>query len=448
MNPSVTMPCGFDQDFLLLAVALRPMLRSVWWISILPIPVLLLGYHYRDRLTSKLKWAWTLLAVLFAMGLLGIAAHVASSNIAEPPQWDFQLYWLLGRAAAVGVDPYDTESLRELARPLNSDEDFLAEVLCVHPPPSLLLYAPLGWFDIQTACFLWYVFHAGILVLDVFLLWRLLLREDGPAGLLLTVVLLMGLRASLTTVVFAQVSFLLLLLFLLFWRSPTRFWGGFWLGAGIFVKPVLAPFALWMLPCRHWRGVAGVALACGAACTAAILMLGWDSFFAYFTHNPLVYDMPDYYYTEVINQSLLATMLRWTGHDLTLASPYSNLPFILSALVLTAATVALLIVLPRERFHWGLALLLVLCLLLFPKTLTHYAVLLVVPVMLTWSQRDEMPGGAIAVVGFATLTYVLVGAKLVFWAMLLNWLVLAAVAVRLARPLRKPVRQIDAKPPV
>ena len=41
------------------------------------------------------------------------------SNIADPPEWDFKLYWLYGQALAQGLSPYQHTNLLRIAQPLN-----------------------------------------------------------------------------------------------------------------------------------------------------------------------------------------------------------------------------------------------------------------------------------------------------------------------------------------
>lgn len=94
----------------------------------------------------------------------------------------------------------------------------------------------------------------------------------------------------------------------------------------------------------------------------------------------------------------------------------------------------------------ALALTLLLALLLYPATLEHYSVLLLVPMLLLWMYRRNLPGGVWGVMTFITLVYGLVGyqnGNYVFAAIALNWGVLAGIGVWL---LVNQTRQPDLSP--
>ena len=164
---------------------------------------------------------------------------------------------------------------------------------------------PLGWFDIHTAYALWYLFHSAVLLLVIVMLWRLFQESNGVFGLLLTTVLVLLLRSTYSTISHGQVNLLALLFLLLFWRENGRLWGGVWLALGVLVKPVLVFLLLYPVLRRQWRVLTGVLVASILVSLLTILVFGLMRFFEYFTANPIANDMPEYLYTEPIDQSLL-----------------------------------------------------------------------------------------------------------------------------------------------
>jgi hypothetical protein len=273
--------------------------------------------------------------------------------------------------------------------------------------------------------------HATILVLVIILLWKTFLGESGLMGLALAAALVFMIRATLSTLAFGQTNFLVLLMLLLFWRDRERERGGIWLALGIFTKPFLAFLLVYLLLQRHWRAIASTIFALAAISLLSIVVFGPATFSSYFTANPVA-KMPDYVYTEMLNQSLLATILRLTEYDFSDTSPLTYPTFIALTLILAGITSWLVYRLDASHADWMLALTLSLALLLYPATLEHYSVLLIVPILLLWTHRQELIGGLWGVVVFITLTYVLIsyrGGNYVFFATALNWFVLAGIGI-------------------
>jgi hypothetical protein len=135
-----------------------------------------------------------------------------------------------------------------------------------------------------------------------------------------------------------------------------------------------------------------------------------------------------------VNQSLHSTIVRMLGVPDTHNSPLDvPLTLVLSgALVLVALWIAW-----RARgsaLPWGLAHLLLVNLLVYPGSLQHYHLLLLVPMLLAWSERDRLPGGTRGTIALITVTWALclvpTGAA-VFWAYVVWWVVTLRQSLRL-----------------
>ena len=255
-------------------------------------------------------------------------------------------------------------------------------------------------------------------------MWRLAFH-DGAWELLLVALLTLLLHSTRETVRCTQVNFLSLLLLLAFWETRQRAIGGLWLGLAIVVKPVFFLLPVYLLIRRHWATLGGLVATAIATCAFSIAAFGPRMFFSYFTANPVTLDVPDYFYTETVNQSLLATTLRWTQLDLAIHSPYDNPLFWSLAALLTGVTLWVTWRAPAGADDWLLGTWLLLSLLLFPKTLAHYGVLLLLPILLLWAHRHHFPGGAWMVAGLIGLLYISVYAEQATGGMILVWLALA-----------------------
>ena len=170
--------------------------------------------------------------------------------------------------------------------------------------------------------------------------------------------------------------------------------------------------------------------ALAAASLLTIAVFGWTLFTRYFTANPVVKHMPASLYTEDINQSLLAAVLRVTSADLSRTSPFGHPLFLGIASLLALASAFLIFRRRTQEDDVSLALISVLGLLLFPKTLAHYAVLMLPALFCAWKIRLRFPGGPWAAGVFSSAVFGLVGARQAFWGFALGWTMFVAVMVR------------------
>ena len=114
-----------------------------------------------------------------------------------------------------------------------------------------------------------------------------------------------------------------------------------------------------------------------------------------------------------------------TNYDFSGTSPVTNPIYLVSALILVVVSTWIVHRLDKAHEVWGLAIMLHLALMVYPATLDHYTVLLIVPMLLLWRQRADLPFGTLGVAALIVLEYVMVAhTSTVFLAILLNWMVL------------------------
>lgn len=398
------------------------------WLPLVYIPFMLIGYHYRNQYSKMLRVAYTGL-LLVIIGIFTVAAFQRMrANIVEPPVWDFHLFWTFGRASAEGMNPYEQDNLLRLAASLNPDESLIAEFYFFHAPPTLFLFAPLGWFDINTAYLVWYVLNGIVLLLNIFLIWRLFADDRSLLSLLFVVGIVMGTAPTITNLYYGQLNFLLLLLVLLLWRDRDKPIAGMWFVLGIFVKPIILILGLYFLLRRRWQSL-GIALVTGMVVySATSLVYGANLFAGYLSNNPIISSMPLYLYNGPVNQSLLATILRLTDTDLGSGLPLLQPLFLIVAAILTLLTAWLVYREREDSTGTGVVLTLALALLIFPKTLTHYSFLLLLPLFLVWKNRETLSGGLFVALAFFTMVEILMrieSGRLTFFAYLLTWCFIA-----------------------
>lgn len=417
----------------LMALVLSDLLRwwvFRWWLALPVLPALLMGFHLRDRLGRTAWFAWFGLAVSLILVFGGKIVLTMVANVVDPPEWDFQLFWLFGRATVLGLSPYDHESLLRLAGSLQPSAAFLKELYFFHSPPTLFLFAPLGWFDLREAYLTWYVLLSVSFILDVILLRRLFLPATGPAGLLLAAALSLMLRSTVTSFLFGQTNVIVLLLLLLFWSQYARARSGAWLAFAVLIKPLPVFFLAHLALLGRWRTLALTFGVSALACLAAVGVFGLKMVLPYFVSNPILSSMPPGLYSEDMNQSLFATILRTARQGVDGASPTVYAVFLIAALLQLGVTAWLLSRIGSRCPDLALALTMGVALLVFPKTLEHYGLFLLPSFFLLWRYRGAQLGATSLLCVVIAVAYALNGRGFVFACILLTWLLLVSLAIR------------------
>jgi hypothetical protein len=252
----------------------------------------------------------------------------------------------------------------------------------------MFLFLPLGWFNLRPAAMLWQLFHLLVLMADAWLLWRVFMHSMGKPGLLLAFALLLLMFATELNFSYAQTNGLLLLFVLLFWRDHAQPHAGVWLALAVVVKPIAAVLGLVLLSHRHGRALlmaAGVLL---IVSLAAAVVFGPNAFTQFITNGPTT-RQPNWVYSEQVNQSLLAFILRTQGGPPTTGSPIMQPVFLVLSALMSLLSAWLIWRLPRTQGAWAIAIALSLGLLIYPATLNHYSMLLVPPLVLVWQSRGQ-----------------------------------------------------------
>ncbi len=391
------------------------------------LPLTLLGMYYYPKLPKITQRAYVLfLAVIIAVFSLALVQSMRE-NIENPREWDFLGFWLHGTTAAQGKNFYDPANAQQLTQNMVVSDDFRIEIVDVgfwYPPPSIFIFLPLGWFDLQTALLLWYVANSLVLIVTIILLHRWLLPQSGRLGLLFVASLMLMLHSVYTTVSYAQTNFLLLLAIVLFVHDRHIARAGLWLALAVLIKPFAAVLLVYLILRRKWSAIGVVIATAILASLATILVFGTDNFLSYFRGSSVT-KLPDYIYTEITNPSLLATILRVTSYEFGSSSPMLHPVFLITGLAMGLITLWSVYRLNRSNEDLTISLLLVFAIIVYPASQLFYSVLLILPVLWLW-QKHRLLFGSNWVIPFGLITaiYVLLVVRdggLTFGANLLVW---------------------------
>ena len=341
----------------------------------------------------------------YALGILsGIACIVilyylyqSWSTFHDIVEWDFLAFYVYGKAGADGLAFYDpasfTHILAAIHMPYAVTSEFNASIIQVgfcYPPTTMLMLAPIGFLDLNTANIVWRIFVLSFLVIDMILLYRIFrISESRWFQVMLVVALTMTLPGSSTTVALSQTNFFLLFFILLIYKEPDNWKAGMFLALAIIVKPIAAVWFLYFLINRKWKPILSFAVTGVLIVGISIVWFGFDNFLTFFT-SPPTSRIPGAVYTETINQSMNAVFSRISmqiGMD-SLFSQVNKIVIVISLILVIFTCIAsykLVKTNPKASF----LIFLPLSLLIYPGCLMHYAVLLMPLFFFIITQRDN-----------------------------------------------------------
>ncbi len=388
------------------------------------VPLLLVLWSAGGRLRRS-PWPAVVVLLWYGFGL----GHAAAGNVHEPREWDYGCFWLYGHVAAAHQNLYDPAVFARFATPFTPSDEFRAAVLTVgfpYPPPTIALFLPLGFIDsVPAGLAIWYGAQFAALGAAAWVLARTFMPAEGWRSVLLILALVAALPATLMTVDNAQTNFILLLLVALALRYRATSAGAIWELLAVWVKPYAAALLLLDTVRRQWRRLLVALLTAAVSFAAVALVLGPATLTSFVQANPAARE-PAYAFTENLNQSLLAFVLRLHAvlpqHVSALHEPL----FVAGALLLTGLTVALCARAPAQS-EAAFAASLLLGLIVYPGALSSYGVVLAVPFLVLWRNRDAFPGRSATVAAIVAVAVVLQSGLLQrgFEANVLSWLACA-----------------------
>ncbi len=403
-------------------------------LATLATPLVVFAFFY----FKKRKQPWLTVVTVYLLMMIGVSlfgvGELIYQNYPQPWEWDFLSFWLNGRVGISGENFYNVSNYQALSLPYEPSEEFRTEIIDVgfwYPPFTMFLFLPLALFDLGGAYLFWQALNFLLLLGCVYELWRLFLREYGWLGFLAIAVLMLRLKPTELTFYYAQTNFFAMLFFLLFWRNRMKSQGGAWLALSVVVKPYLAFLYFYPLITKRWKTLIVGILSLGALLFFSIVAFGLDTFKSYLS-NPTP-QVPGWIYTELTNQSLLATILRLThqtGDRLSLLNPW----YLGISLLLVLVTA--MVVFRQERDNnndgWAALSMLFLALIIYPANQVFYSVFLIMPVVLLLKRVDRDKRGGVIIFFMASFIYLLSGFRsgaYMFYANIFAWFICIVFAL-------------------
>jgi len=306
------------------------------------------------------------------------------STFTDIVEWDFLAFYVYGKAGADGLAFYDptsfTNILTTIHLPFSAGSDFNASIIQVgvcYPPTTMLLLAPLGYLDLETANVVWRLFVLSFLIIDMVLIYRIYkLNQSKWIQALIVIVLTMILPGSSTTMALSQTNFFLLFFLLLIYKDPDNWKAGIFLALAIVVKPIAAVWGIYFLINRKWKPIFSSVITGILLVLITVIWFGFDNFLTFFT-SPPTSRIPGDVFIETINQSMNAVFSR-----ISIQLGFNSLFSYINWIVLSVSIILLLLTcIASRRLNTAnpkaaFLIFLPLSLLIYPGCLMHYAVLL------------------------------------------------------------------------
>ena len=360
---------------------------------------------------------------------VGFLFYKVLLTLTHPREWDFLAYYLWSRLAGSDLPIYSPESsqtvLSGLQLPISPTADFLSVVVLVGPnqTPAALLWYRLLIADrsFETAHVIWMVVNIGFLGVCCFLLARCL--GKGPPTTVPLLFPVIAFAPVTGTIIFlSQTAFVIMALIAAAWLSLERARAGAFLALGSLLKPIVGLVGLYFLIRRRLKPIiAAIGIGTGSLLLSG-LFVGMNEVPKYFKGD-FVSRTPLWVFSESINQSLLAVILRFHAPTASSSKPVFDPVFLGVALTLILATVALgWREMPNQNRLVFLHVL-TLALLIYPGTLQFYSFFLFLPwlYLASHARREGIPAILLALGlwgGIGLISYSAFTANLATWTAL------------------------------
>lgn len=316
--------------------------------------------------------------------------------------WDFTSFYLWANVAVQGQNFYLPEASQlvfgSLELPNADFKDFIEGIVNVgflFPPPTLFYFYILGFFNYETALMIWTCVILLFLIGSMTHVYKHWFIGYKISGLLLVVTLFLLFPSVKFTIICSQTNFILLFWFLLLFHFADQKYAGIFLALAFLTKPFMLIFGLYFLISKNWKAIVYFIGTGGLLSIVSIIAFGTNTFISYFTNNP-TQRLPHWQYSEDINQSLHAILLR--AGLISLDSPVIYLVIFLTILV--SAFVYSIYLFRRNLKTQVWVVLMLTGLLIYPGTLSYYSVILLFIILPLVVEKIQLPALIIPSVGF------------------------------------------------
>ncbi len=369
----------------------RDILHQPYFASFLAVAVCICFYILKAENKNFRKIVWIAYSLLFILTIAILIGNILI-RLSHPQIWDFTAFYLYGKVADAGYDYYLPENFHlvynTLTLPPLPYREFVEEVVnagFLYPPPTILLFAPLGFLSYNTALITWTIFNLFFAIGCIYLAYDLFFKKYKLNGLMLVTMLFFLLSPVRQTISFSQTNFILFFLLLLMYKYSDRKFAGILLALAVFTKPYVIVFGLFFLLRKQWKTISYFIISSLVLVGITALLFGVKPFISYIFNNPSK-RLPAWVFSEDINQSLHAVLLRLNFIEFDKPLIYT----IISAGVFLVTAFYLFYLLKKKLYDYIWAILLLVALLIYPGTLSYYGVLLLFIIFQIFDEKSPL----------------------------------------------------------
>lgn len=321
---------------------------------------------------------------------------------------DYLQDYLIGKAVLEGEMPYQNISnLKKIFYPDN--QNIVFDHPTPHPPTLIPILIPLSLFDYQISASLWLIFSLLALVGSVFLLSSLLGGESKWTRPLFVFLFLISADPIRRELIVGQYSILILFLILLFvyaLRKGRFRLAGVCLGLSFTIKLFGVFLFAYLFFTRKWLVLLYSLVTYAVFFLISLGLLGFETIVYYF--SSVVPKVKEIYAVSCSNISLTTIGNRlFVGTDSsalegTNIDPLMYLPKLSSGTSVLIASVLIFtcfrIILKREKFELGIAVVVLLNIIISPISWTHSVLVAFCPLAIVCSWEKNQKSRMILVV--------------------------------------------------
>jgi len=369
----------------------KDLFHQPYFISFLAIITCLCFYYLKSENKTCKKIIWIAYFSIFVT-TLSIFIVNAIYRIYHPEVWDFTAFYLYGKVAVLGYNFYLPENFQNILNSINLPfsvfVDFIDEVVNVgfpYPPPTIFYFLPLGFFSFKTALIVWTIFNIIFVFGCIYLIFDLFFKTYKINEVFLISILFFIFLPSLSTINLSQTNFILLFLLLLMKKYSNKSFSGIFLALAFFTKPYMGIFILFYLLLKKWKTIMYFIASILVIVGLTIVTFGKEIFISYLFNNPSR-RLPKSVFSEDINQSLLSVLLR----NNLISLDYSQI-YIYIAIGFFFITVVYLYFLYKRKLNDSIwVVLLMVGLIIYPGTLSHYGTLLLFVIFQFFDEKKQL----------------------------------------------------------
>ncbi len=321
-------------------------------------------------------------------------ANSTVNSIFHPNVWDFPAFYLWGKTAVAGYNFYQPENLNvvynTIVFPFSQSKleafvSYIVNVGFLYPPPTIFYFLPFGLLTFKTSLTVWTIFNSIFVLGSIYLIYDLFLKSIKLNGLFLIVILSFILKPALLTIYVSQSNFILLFLLLLVKKYSNNNFSGIFLSIAFFTKPYMIIFVVFFLLRKKWKTILYFVISTLAFSAITLMVFGEKPFLSYLFNNPSL-RLPEAVFSEDVNQSLNAVLLR--NNIITLKNPLIYLSIVTGIILFTG--VYLFLLTRKHHYDYIWSVLLLIGLLIYPGTLNHYGTLLLFIIPQFFNEKSEL----------------------------------------------------------